>query len=66
MLEESTDGFYIAEADLRLRGPGELLGSEQSGLPRLRFGDLAGDMQLIEQARGLARSLLDRHANEAA
>ena len=64
VLEESTDGFYIAEADLRLRGPGELLGSEQSGLPPLRFGDLAGDMRLIEEARDLARGLLDKWVDE--
>jgi len=43
VLEETNDGFRIAEADLKLRGPGELLGREQSGLPKFRFGDLAGD-----------------------
>ncbi len=58
VLEETTDGFRIAEADLRLRGPGELLGQAQSGLPRFRFGDLAGDLILVEQARALAREWL--------
>jgi ATP-dependent DNA helicase RecG len=53
VLEETNDGFRIAEADLRLRGPGELLGQEQSGLPRFRFGDLAEDLALIRQAREL-------------
>jgi ATP-dependent DNA helicase RecG len=53
ILEETNDGFRIAEADLKLRGPGELLGQQQSGLPNLRFGNLAEDLQLIRQARGL-------------
>ena len=53
ILEESNDGFKIAEADLRLRGPGELLGQQQSGLPDLRFGNLATDLNLIRQARDL-------------
>ena len=51
VLEETGDGFRIAEADLKLRGPGELLGQEQSGLPRFRFGNLAEDLGLIQQAR---------------
>ncbi len=59
ILEDTTDGFKIAEADLRLRGPGELLGQQQSGSMKLRFGDLAEDLNLIRQARELvAKSLL--------
>lgn len=54
VLEETTDGFRIAEADLKLRGPGELLGQQQSGLPNFRFGDLVNDLELIKLARGLA------------
>ncbi len=54
VLEQSNDGFRIAEEDLRLRGPGELLGQQQSGMPRFRFGDLAGDLDLIRTARELA------------
>jgi ATP-dependent DNA helicase RecG len=53
VLEETTDGFRIAEMDLKLRGPGELLGQRQSGLPRFRFGNLADDLDLIRQAREL-------------
>jgi len=53
ILEETNDGFKIAEADLQLRGPGELLGQQQSGLPNLRFGNLAEDLNLIRQARAL-------------
>jgi ATP-dependent DNA helicase RecG len=55
ILEETGDGFKIAEADLKLRGPGELLGREQSGLPNLRFGNLAEDLNLIRQARELVK-----------
>ena len=53
VLAETNDGFKVAEADLLLRGPGELLGRDQSGLPNLRFGDLARDLALLEQARAL-------------
>jgi ATP-dependent DNA helicase RecG len=55
ILEETTDGFRIAEEDLKLRGPGELLGRQQSGAPPLRFGDLAQDRTLVERARALVR-----------
>ena len=58
ILEETTDGFQIAEADLKLRGPGELLGQQQSGLPRLRFGDLVKDFDLVREARQLAAQTL--------
>ena len=51
VLEETTDGFRIAEADLKLRGPGELLGRQQSGLPQFRFASLVDDLDLIRQAR---------------
>ena len=54
VMEETNDGFRIAEEDLKLRGPGELLGQRQSGVPPLRFGNLAEDRDLVEQARRLA------------
>jgi len=57
VLEETTDGFKIAEADLKLRGPGELLGREQSGLPNFRFGNLVEDMDLIRQAREIVAKM---------
>ena len=57
ILEETADGFKIAEADLKLRGPGELLGREQSGLPKFRFGNLAEDLDLIRQARELVKQM---------
>ena len=58
ILEETNDGFKIAEADLKLRGPGELLGREQSGLPNFRFGNLIEDLDLIRQARELAAKII--------
>jgi ATP-dependent DNA helicase RecG len=58
VLEETNDGFRIAETDLKLRGPGELLGQQQSGLPKFRFGNLAGDLDLIRQARELVAMAL--------
>ena len=58
ILTGTNDGFRIAEADLKLRGPGELLGQRQSGLPPLRFGNLSSDITLIEQARDWAAAVL--------
>jgi len=54
VLENSTDGFEIAEADLRLRGPGDVLGTLQSGLADLRFTDFLADTALLREARALA------------
>ena len=54
VLAETTDGFKIAEADLKLRGPGEMLGRNQSGVPDLKFGRLEDDLDLIRQAREIA------------
>jgi ATP-dependent DNA helicase RecG len=55
---ENTDGFEIAQQDLRLRGPGELLGARQSGVAMLRFADINEDAILLETARALADDLL--------
>jgi ATP-dependent DNA helicase RecG len=64
---ESNDGFEIARADLAIRGPGEILGARQSGVPMLRFADLERDAGLIEAARDTAEELLasDPHAAAA-
>ncbi|MBM3844796.1 MAG: ATP-dependent DNA helicase RecG [Verrucomicrobia bacterium] len=51
VLERTRDGFEIAEADLRLRGPGELLGKDQSGVPDFRFADLRRDLKWVQVAR---------------
>jgi ATP-dependent DNA helicase RecG len=57
VLEGTADGFKIAEADLKLRGPGELLGKEQSGMPDFRFGNLVEDLDLIQQARQVVTNM---------
>jgi ATP-dependent DNA helicase RecG len=59
VMEETTDGFRIAEADLELRGPGDLLGRDQSGLPPFKFANLVQDLPLVEQARELASQRLN-------
>jgi ATP-dependent DNA helicase RecG len=55
---ENTDGFEVARHDLRMRGPGELLGARQSGVPLLRFADLSADVDLLDAARDAAAILL--------
>jgi len=62
---ENADGFEIARHDLRLRGPGELLGARQSGVPMLRFADLEKDIDLLDAARTLAPQLLRDHPANA-
>jgi ATP-dependent DNA helicase RecG len=59
VIRETSDGFAIAEQDLRLRGPGEFLGERQSGEVALRFADLAEDEALIVQAQQAAELLLE-------
>lgn len=56
VLLRTRDGFEIAEADLRLRGAGDFLGTRQSGLPTLRYGDLTRDRELIEFTRQLVEA----------
>src|SRR5688572_29705590 len=60
IMEETTDGFVIAEADLRLRGAGDLLGTAQSGLPPLKLGDLFRDADLMKLARNYAFLVFER------
>ena len=65
IIYESTDGFEIAQQDLQLRGPGELLGARQSGVAMLRFADLNEDEELLDQARLVADELLQHHPEAA-
>lgn len=65
VIYENTDGFEIARQDLQLRGPGELLGARQSGVPMLRFADLEQDAELLEQARNLAPWMLAQAPQQA-
>ena len=58
---ENNDGFEVARQDLRLRGPGEILGARQSGVPMLRFADLEQDVNLLEAARDVAAALIESY-----
>ena len=60
VLEDSSDGFVIADADLRIRGPGEILGKAQSGLDGLKLGDLLSDTDLVRKAQALAADLISK------
>jgi ATP-dependent DNA helicase RecG len=62
---EHTDGFEIAQQDMQLRGPGELLGARQSGVPMLRFADVNADTALIEMARNMADEMLRDYPDAA-
>jgi ATP-dependent DNA helicase RecG len=63
IIYENSDGFEIARADLKLRGPGEFIGHRQSGAPLLRYADLEQDAELAERARALAGRLLAENPN---
>jgi ATP-dependent DNA helicase RecG len=58
-MEETTDGFKIAEVDLELRGPGDVLGTRQSGLPEFTYANIVADAELLTQARADAFALLN-------
>ena len=58
VLEETTDGFRIAEEDLRIRGPGDFLGTRQSGIPPFRVADIVRDADLLRLARKEAAAFL--------
>jgi len=62
---ENTDGFEIARQDLQIRGPGEFVGSRQSGVPLLRYADLEMDADLVDMARDVAETMLTEHAEFA-
>ena len=60
MMEETTDGFKIAEFDLEMRGPGEFLGTRQSGLPGFQMANLVRDFKILEEARNAAFEILKK------
>jgi ATP-dependent DNA helicase RecG len=64
VMRESTDGFYIAEQDLLIRGPGELLGSRQTGLQQLTVADLERDGHLLPQVKVMAEQLINQHPQQ--
>jgi ATP-dependent DNA helicase RecG len=64
-LRESSDGFYIAEKDLELRGPGEVLGTRQTGLMEFRIAELPAHQHLLEEVQRLAVRLRREHPARA-
>ncbi|MGD8828561.1 MAG: ATP-dependent DNA helicase RecG, partial [Gammaproteobacteria bacterium] len=64
-MRRTSDGFEIARRDLELRGPGEVLGTRQTGLMQLRIADLVRDADLLDTVQEVARELLDRHPEAA-
>jgi ATP-dependent DNA helicase RecG len=63
-LVDSTDGFHIAEMDLKLRGPGEFFGTKQSGLPALRIANIIRDQEILELARNEAAAFIAHPPSE--
>ena len=59
-MTQTSDGFKIAEEDLRLRGPGDFFGQRQHGLPGLRVADIGCDAQLLREAQAAADALLEQ------
>jgi len=62
-ISESSDGFKIAEHDFNLRGPGELFGTRQHGLPEIKFGNIQNDLEIMELARKEAFLLVKQDSN---
>ena len=65
VLRDSNDGFYIAQMDLEIRGPGEILGTKQTGIADLKIADLVRDGHLLDQVQQLAADLFVHHPANA-
>lgn len=63
VFEQTDDGFELAEADFRHRGPGDVLGRKQSGLPPMRIADLTADIPILMVARSMAQEIIDEDAS---
>ncbi|MGH8217588.1 MAG: helicase-related protein, partial [Steroidobacteraceae bacterium] len=63
VIRETSDGFEIARHDLKLRGPGELLGTRQTGLAQMRVADLIRDADLLPKVQAAAEQMLREHAD---
>ena len=62
-MAKTTDGFEIAEVDLKLRGPGDVAGTQQSGIIRLKIADLVKDQKILQLARKFAKILINSDPN---
>ncbi|GJM12731.1 MAG: ATP-dependent DNA helicase RecG [Pseudohongiella sp.] len=61
VMRESTDGFYIAEKDLELRGPGQVLGTQQTGLMSFKVADISRDAELLDQVKAASELILEKY-----
>lgn len=59
-MEETTDGFVISEVDMKLRGPGDIIGTKQSGLPEFKYADLVQDVEIIQTAKQEAEEIVSK------
>ncbi|MEO6724506.1 MAG: DNA helicase RecG, partial [Blastocatellia bacterium] len=62
IMEQTTDGFKIAEKDLEIRGPGEVMGTRQSGLPEFRIANIVRDQKILEVAKREATYMLEERS----
>jgi ATP-dependent DNA helicase RecG len=60
VMEKTTDGFQIAEEDMRLRGPGEMFGLKQSGIPAFRLGNLVRNGDIMSRAKQTAEQIISK------
>ena len=58
IMTETTDGFALAEADLKMRGSGEIFGTRQSGIPEFQVADIVEDYNILEEARRVASQIV--------
>ena len=65
IMEETNDGFRIAEKDLEIRGPGEVMGTRQAGLPEFRVANLVRDLEMLKAAREEAEVYLNQSTSSA-
>lgn len=65
VMRESTDGFFIAEQDLKFRGPGEVMGTKQTGIQRLRIANIIRDRKLLPKVQAAAKDMLQNHPENA-
>jgi ATP-dependent DNA helicase RecG len=65
IMEETNDGFKIAEKDLEIRGPGEVMGTRQAGLPEFRVANLVRDLEILQHARREAEFYINQRETSA-
>ena len=66
VIRETNDGFVIAQKDLEIRGPGEVLGTRQTGVMQMKVADLQRDREMVQQVAAIAMPLLQNHPKQAA